>query len=75
MVVAPSQRSRAQVIANGLNWNPEIQGVTPAYLTARDWEIARGRMFDETEAATTLELIGATSLLNGVAVLTYRVSR
>jgi dihydrofolate reductase len=33
------------------------------------------RMFDETEEATTLELIGAASLRNGVAVLTYRVSR
>jgi putative ABC transport system permease protein len=48
-VVAPSQRARTQVIANGLNWNPQVEGVTPAYLTARDWEIAQGRMFDETE--------------------------
>ncbi len=48
-VVAPSQRARTQVIANGLNWNPEVNGVTPDFLTARDWEIAQGRMFDETE--------------------------
>jgi putative ABC transport system permease protein len=62
MVVAPSQRSRAQVIANGLNWNPEIQGVTPAYLTARDWEIADGRFFDETEErqARRVVVLGAT---------------
>jgi putative ABC transport system permease protein len=61
-IVAPSQRSRAQVIANGLNWNPEIQGVTPAYLTARDWEIAEGRFFDETEErqARRVVVLGAT---------------
>lgn len=47
--VAPSQRARTQVIANGLNWNPQVEGVTPAYLIARDWEIAAGRMFDDTE--------------------------
>jgi len=62
LVVAPSQRSRAQVIANGLNWNPEIQGVTPAYLTARDWEIESGRFFDETEErqARRVVVLGAT---------------
>jgi len=48
-VVAPSQRARTQVIANGLNWNPEVNGVTPDFLLARDWQIAQGRMFDETE--------------------------
>jgi putative ABC transport system permease protein len=48
-VVAPSQRARTQVIANGLNWNPQVEGVTPDYLIARDWEISQGRMFDDTE--------------------------
>jgi dihydrofolate reductase len=33
------------------------------------------RMFDETEDATTLELVGTESLKNGTAVLTYRVAR
>jgi putative ABC transport system permease protein len=61
-VVAPSQRARAQVIANGLNWNPQVEGVTPDYLTARDWEIANGRMFDETEErqARRVVVLGAT---------------
>jgi putative ABC transport system permease protein len=61
-VVAPSQRSRAQVIANGLNWNPQVEGVTPAYLVARDWEIARGRFFDESEErqARRVVVLGAT---------------
>jgi putative ABC transport system permease protein len=61
-VVAPSQRARTQVIANGFNWNPQVEGVTPAYLVARDWEIARGRMFDETEErqARRVVVLGAT---------------
>jgi len=62
VVAAPSQRARTQVIANGLNWNPQVEGVTPDYLTARDWEIALGRMFDETEErqARRLVVLGAT---------------
>jgi len=61
-VVAPSQRARTQVIANGLNWNPQVEGVTPNYLIARDWEIAQGRMFDETEErqARRVVVLGAT---------------
>lgn len=61
-VVAPSQRSRAQVVASGLNWNPQVEGVTPDYLIARDWRIAQGRMFDETEErqARRVVVIGAT---------------
>ena len=38
--VAPSQRARTQIVANGLNWNPQVEGVTPDYLIARDWEIS-----------------------------------
>jgi putative ABC transport system permease protein len=62
VVVAPSQRSRAQVIAGGANWNPQIEGVTPAYLRARDWEVERGRFFDESEErqARRVVVLGAT---------------
>lgn len=62
MTVAPSQRARTQVIANGLNWNPQVEGVTPDYLIARDWEIASGRMFDATEErqARRIVVLGAT---------------
>ncbi len=61
-VVAPSQRARTQVVANGLNWNPQVEGVTPSYLEARDWRIAQGRMFDETEErqARRVIVLGAT---------------
>jgi putative ABC transport system permease protein len=62
VAVAPSQRARTQIIANGLNWNPQVEGVTPDYLIARDWEIAQGRMFDDTEErqARRVIVLGAT---------------
>ena len=37
------------MIAEGQNWNPQVEGVTPDYLIARDWSVARGRFFDENE--------------------------
>ncbi|HRP10495.1 MAG TPA: ABC transporter permease [Terricaulis sp.] len=62
IAVAPSQRARTQVIASGLNWNPQVEGVTPEYLVARDWSIAQGRMFDDTEErqARRVVVLGAT---------------
>jgi len=62
IAVAPSQRTRGQVIANGVNWNPQIEGVTPAYLTARDWSVEQGRFFDDTEErqARRVVVIGQT---------------
>jgi putative ABC transport system permease protein len=62
VAVAPSQRSGAQIVANGLNWNTRIEGVTPSYLLARDWEVARGRFFDEAEErqARRVVVLGAT---------------
>jgi putative ABC transport system permease protein len=61
-VVAPSQRTRGQVVANGVNWQPQIEGVTPAYMQARDWEVAQGRFFDDTEErqARRVAVLGAT---------------
>ncbi|MBL8555918.1 MAG: ABC transporter permease [Phenylobacterium sp.] len=48
--VAPTVTSRAQMNADGTNWNTRIDGVTPDYLVARDLTVAQGRMFDEREA-------------------------
>jgi len=62
LAVAPSQRGNAQLIANGVNWNTRIEGVTPSYLMARDWEVAQGRFFDESEErqARRVVVLGAT---------------
>jgi len=48
--VAPVVRGQAQMSADGANWSTGIQGVTPQYLTARDLNIASGRMFDDRDA-------------------------
>jgi putative ABC transport system permease protein len=60
--VAPSQRGGAQIVAQGANWNTRIEGVTPDYLMARDWEVASGRFFDERETrqARKVAVFGAT---------------
>jgi putative ABC transport system permease protein len=50
VAVAPAVRGQAQLAAEGANWNTSVQGVTPAYLVARDLTIASGRMFDDREA-------------------------
>jgi len=64
--VAPSQRSAAQLVGNGLNWNTRIEGVTPAYLTARDWDVSQGRFFDDSEdrQARRIVVLGATVASN-----------
>jgi putative ABC transport system permease protein len=48
--VAPIVRGQAQMIGEGTNWSSRIEGSTPDYLAARDFSIARGRMFDDREA-------------------------
>ena len=60
--VAPSVTSRAQLAADGANWNTRIEGVTPEYLIARDLVVSSGRMFDEREArqGRKVLVIGAT---------------
>ncbi|TAL33530.1 MAG: FtsX-like permease family protein [Phenylobacterium sp.] len=60
--VAPSVTSRAQLAADGANWNTRIEGVTPEYLIARDLVISNGRMFDEREArqGRKVLVLGAT---------------
>jgi putative ABC transport system permease protein len=62
IAVAPSQRSSAQIVANGANWNTRIEGVTPAYLIARDWEVEQGRFFEDSEErqARRVVVLGAT---------------
>src|ERR1017187_2220833 len=53
-VVAVSQevRDRAQVLANGLNWNTQIIGESPDYPQIRNWGVANGAMFSDTDVRT-----------------------
>ena len=64
--VAPLVRGGAQVQAEGANWQTQIQGVTPAFLTVRDLTIASGRMFDEAETrqGRKVAVLGQTVVTN-----------
>ncbi|MBI1251940.1 MAG: FtsX-like permease family protein [Alphaproteobacteria bacterium] len=55
--VAPGVRAQGQLVAGGFNWNTRIEGVTPDYLTARDWEVEHGRFFDEREVAQARRVV------------------
>ncbi len=59
-------RQNAQVVNGNLNWSTSVQGVTPSYLTIRDWNVIAGRKLtdkDENEGATVC-LLGQTVLAN-----------
>ena len=60
--VSPEINNRAQVIANGLNWNTSIRGESPDYAFIRSWPITQGAMFSEADVASlsTVAVIGKT---------------
>jgi putative ABC transport system permease protein len=47
VAVSPELRDRAQVQANGLNWNTQILGEGLDYLAIRTWPLREGSMFGE----------------------------
>ena len=55
-------RQGQQVIGGNNNWGTSIQGVTPAYLTIRDFSIERGVGFTskDIESANRVALLGKT---------------
>ncbi len=63
-VVAVSEevRDRNQVLAAGLNWNTQVTGVHPDFLSIRSWSMASGDMFSEADvqSAAKVCVIGST---------------
>ena len=61
-VAAPTSRGGAQVVYGNLNWATGIQGVTLEFFTAREWDVADGRLFsqEEVEGAGKVALVGLT---------------
>ena len=59
---APTSRGSAQVVYGNLNWATGIQGVTLEFFTAREWDVADGRLFsqEEVEGAGKVALVGLT---------------
>jgi putative ABC transport system permease protein len=59
---APTSRGGAQVVYGNLNWATGIQGVTLEFFTAREWDVADGRLFsqEEIDGAGKVALLGQT---------------
>jgi putative ABC transport system permease protein len=62
VAVSPEVRDRSQILANGLNWNTQIQGESPDYPQIRDWNIASGAMFTDSDvhSIAKVAVIGKT---------------
>jgi macrolide transport system ATP-binding/permease protein len=64
--VSYTDRQVAQVIYANQNWSTTINGMTPEYLTIRDWPLTAGRNFseEETRSAAPVCLLGQTVVNN-----------
>jgi putative ABC transport system permease protein len=64
--VSPVVVTRTQVLANGLNWRTEVNGVGSDYFTIRNWSVASGQAFDQSDvdAKRKTVLLGATVAKN-----------
>jgi putative ABC transport system permease protein len=62
LTAAPTVAGNAHLVHGNLNWSTLIGGVTPDYLVARDWSLAKGRSFtsEEIASAAKVVLLGAT---------------
>jgi putative ABC transport system permease protein len=60
--VAPSSQSSTQAIYGNANWSTQVVGTTDAFLDVKDWPLASGRNFSESElrAGAAVCLIGNT---------------
>jgi macrolide transport system ATP-binding/permease protein len=59
-------RQRAQAIYGDENWNTSVQGVTPSYISIRNWSIAAGRALsdDDERNGNTVCVLGQTVVEN-----------
>jgi putative ABC transport system permease protein len=64
--ISPAVQARGQVINGALNWPTTIQGVSPDFLTIRNWPLKEGVSFDEQQvkAAAKVCLVGQTIVDN-----------
>ncbi len=64
--VAPSAPGTAQLVYGPNNWSTQIIGTTPSYLDVRDWKLAAGYPFSDSDvrSATRVALLGQTVVKN-----------
>ncbi len=60
--VAPTIGTGAQAIYGNSNWATQVQGTDDQYISVRDWPLASGRNFSESEirAGSAVCILGAT---------------
>ncbi len=60
--VSPVVSAGEQVIGGGGNWNTQIDGVSPDYLTIRAWDLAAGEFFTDRDvrARSKVAVLGKT---------------
>ena len=61
-----SRRDVMQIVYGNRNWNGPINGISPSYLTIRDWSFTSGDPFTQTDldSAARVALIGHTIVEN-----------
>ena len=59
--VSPEVSMTAQAIANGRNWSTTVVGESQDYLRIRDWKLAAGSMFNDSDirSAAKIAVIGS----------------
>ena len=64
--VAPSVRGGVQVVYGNSNWATTVQGVTPDYMTIRDYTMLSGQFFtnQDVDAAAKVAVLGETVVHN-----------
>lgn len=64
--VSPAVSTRGQVINGAYNWSTQMQGVSPDYLTIRDWGIEDGIGFTNSDVTSAAKvcLLGQTVVGN-----------
>jgi putative ABC transport system permease protein len=61
-VAAPVMRGGVQAVFGNTNWSTALQGVTPEYFQAREWDVVSGRLLtqEDVDAAGKVVLLGQT---------------
>ncbi|WP_173059765.1 ABC transporter permease [Sulfurimicrobium lacus] len=64
--VAPNSPGTAQLVYGPNNWSTQVIGTLPSYLEVRDWELASGYPFTDSDvrSATRVALLGQTVVKN-----------
>jgi putative ABC transport system permease protein len=62
-VVSPEVRTGAQIMAGNNNWSTSVMGESVDYLTLRQWDLAEGNMFTDTDVRSTAKvcILGKTT--------------